>query len=303
MQGKWCRSLLRHRPGKKIVSLTLAILAVVIAVLLSWAGRTVRQERLDQAFLNAVKADDKTQVLELLNRGANVDARDMGEPPSFREVLLRLLGRLRSRGAQAENGYHPTALMLATERMDALPTFIGPIRLKIHDQDLVLILLDHGAAVNIRNTVGFTPLRNVVQTHALAVVRKLLERGAAVDAPDKYGLTPLMVADTATAQLLVAHGANVNARDRFGRTPLYMRRDDPRYLELLIAHGADVNAVDSDGITPLIEAARSGANDSIKILLKHGADLNAKDRHGQGVLWSVGSEDTLVLLRQIGAKE
>ena len=48
-------------------------------------------------------------------------------------------------------------------------------------------------------------------------------------------------------------------------------------IELLLKYGLDVDArIKSSGATALMMAARSGAEDSVKLLLKAGAEVNAK---------------------------
>lgn len=48
-------------------------------------------------------------------------------------------------------------------------------------------------------------------------------------------------------------------------------------IELLLKYGLEVDArIQSSGATALMMAARSGAEDSVKLLLKAGAKVNAK---------------------------
>ena len=58
-------------------------------------------------------------------------------------------------------------------------------------------LLDHGAAIDARDTRGQTPLRRAVNCKQIQLVRLLLRHGADPRAPDRRGVTPLATARTA----------------------------------------------------------------------------------------------------------
>src|SRR5579872_2393163 len=77
---------------------TIAIVAVLLALLIGlpcWLVHLqVEQERKDQALISAIKAMNTPKALELLSEGADGNARDKGEVPSFGQVLQRFLDRL-----------------------------------------------------------------------------------------------------------------------------------------------------------------------------------------------------------------
>jgi ankyrin repeat protein len=150
----------------------------------------------------------------------------------------------------------------------------------------------------------------------LDCVAAMIEKGAAVDLPDPEGVTPLLWAIWNTrfdvAKYLIEHGAAVNRWDWWGRTPLYLavdyvtlphggRPDQPSLdatlpidiVRLLLEKGADPNpqlkmtaplrATGNDrgldpmlatGVTPLIRAAKALDVASMQALLEHGADIS-----------------------------
>jgi hypothetical protein len=97
------------------------------------------------------------------------------------------------------------------------------------DLEMVQVLVECGADVNVRNGDGFNPLGNALWGHRtkftnLEVVRWLLNHGADPKVRDKDGETSLHAAlqfgILEMARLLVEHGASVKVKDGKGRTPL-----------------------------------------------------------------------------------
>ncbi len=101
-------------------------------------------------------------------------------------------------------------------------------------RELLVSLLDAGAAVDPRNVRGETPLQLLLGSRAelgspcqplalAALLPLLLERGTDIDAQDERGVTPLhacaMHGLLGPAQHLLARGADRTRRDCLGRTP------------------------------------------------------------------------------------
>jgi ankyrin repeat protein len=154
-------------------------------------------------------------------------------------------------------------------------------------------------------TTGATPLLRAAIGHDYEAARLLLERGAAVDLPNVMGVTPLMAAagvgvstrDRSLSSggdiesrairildLLIAAGANVNTRvvdigsrsariarpstmtERGGQTALYgaIKWSWPRVTTYLLERGADIDVVDALGKSPLDAALGNiGGRDNI----------------------------------------
>lgn len=113
-----------------------------------------------------------------------------------------------------------------------------------------------------------------------AAVQKLLAAGAAVNVKDSRGGTPLMYAASvgteAMMRRLIDAGAGVNARNAFDAAPLLFCADNLSRVKLLLDHGADVNVRSKLGHTPLAVAARRAGNiETVKLLLAKGAKLDA----------------------------
>ena len=154
---------------------------------------------------------------------------------------------------------------------------------------------------------GATPLLRAAMSHDNEVITLLLQHGALVDLPNVSGVTPLMVASgmgeafgrefggrgdlspnaqanaLSTIAILLEAGANVNARvtdttslngriardssmtDLQGQRVLYgaISAGWPKVVQYLIEHGAQVNVADDMGRTPLIAATRGAGGYSL----------------------------------------
>ena len=148
---------------------------------------------------------------------------------------------------------------------------------------VVEMLVAHGADVNVRNNIGRMPLHQALDEKHFQIAELLIEHGADVNARDNGGSAPLLHAITLEkfqiAELLIKHGADVNARDNDGDSPLHQALDEKHFqlAELLIEHGADVNWRAKFGITPLHLAALHNAVRVAELLIVLGADVNAQD--------------------------
>jgi ankyrin repeat protein len=157
--------------------------------------------------------------------------------------------------------------------------------------NLIQLLIDHGADVNVTNWLGDTPLDFAAQQNDTNAAKLLLAAKASVDARDNSGDTALLEAadrgNTTMVSLLLDSGATVDATNGNHTTPLLQavvrKRTDA--IRLLLEHKADPNrggsATDSNGSkqygTPVFLAIDTGANDILKLLLDAGgsAEKNA----------------------------
>jgi ankyrin repeat protein len=154
--------------------------------------------------------------------------------------------------------------------------------------ELADLLLSRGADVEAANDDGVTPLIWAAWRDRPEVVRRLLEAGADPNRRCRKGRTALHRTNKPeTIRLLIRAGADVNARDREGATVLrlYAWQLPPDMVAELLDHGADPNAADAvDRLTPLMEAARGGDPEVVRVLMERGGNPTLRDRTGRTAL-------------------
>jgi ankyrin repeat protein len=140
-------------------------------------------------------------------------------------------------------------------------------------KDIVDLLISRGIAVNTkRNRDGATALHLATKSGRNEVVKVLLAHGADINATDKSGNTPLhMAKEWQTASLLLDHSASVNAKNNNGIRPLMhfmgtlltsIPSDGGAFeiIRILVQRGADVNQGDRSGNRPLTYLMQMKAN-------------------------------------------
>jgi len=186
------------------------------------------------------------------------------------------------------------------------------------------LVVDCGVDPNVRkDDKGATPLHAAAEYGYSEIVKVLLEHGAAPNIRDKYGDTPLHYAavfgNSKVVKVLLEHGVDPNIRDKYGATPLHyaaafdypkivellpkdlsdydatplqgaVEFNYPEVVKLLLEHGANPNIQDYKyGRTPLHDAAKNCHVDVARVLLDHGADPTIRDNEGRTPL-DYGSE-------------
>lgn len=137
-------------------------------------------------------------------------------------------------------------------------------------------ILNKGADINVRDSLGRTALMWAVWRDDSEIVRVLVQRGADVNAKDSNGSTALMLASARDHQLRKKWYQSVWTVLRGliygGLGPSYPRGyEDPQIVKLLLEKGADVKARDRNGWTPLMRARDRGASEIVELLKRGGA--------------------------------
>jgi ankyrin repeat protein len=171
-------------------------------------------------------------------------------------------------------------------------------------------LIEYGADINKCCYFGDVdaPLHRAVYTKQPQIVELLLEHGAAIDLPDLLGRTPIDIAikegDREMVTFLVDRGAtesihvavaigNLEAIDRYlqaggdpdlragnyGCSPLHVAAifDRLEIAERLIKAGAQVNLEFRQDDFAILAAARHGSSEMVRLLVAHGAQTDCSN--------------------------
>jgi ankyrin repeat protein len=280
---------------------------------------------------------DADIILRLLSGGADVSTRNSeGKTPLYlavQENRLTYITPLLSYNSdiflEDTQGLSPIDLALR-DRSPILQDLITPITVSLHDRQgdtilhkavryhgsaaVVSLVLERGAWIDARNTVGDTSLHLAIRQneresgktllsspyqpdlfitnvagetpiylifHAPGGLREWALTPAAVNIQDGLGNTMLHYAaqwrQEAHIPAIIKMGANIEIKNNAGETPLFdaIKNRMLPTIQTLILERASVSIRNNLGNTPLHAAIRWNALDGAKALVKAGADINA----------------------------
>jgi ankyrin repeat protein len=205
---------------------------------LRWNANLVEEMLNDELFLakyiEIIDKNDNTMLSYLAYSGSPVDIKK----------LIKYGANVNHRG-YLDN----------TPLMHVLTYVIDPV----NHNEIVKILLDAKADVNLPNINGITPLMKAVENENEEIVSMLLLKNADVNATNYGGRTPLMYASHASNQenikKLISAGANIDAQDDEGKTALMYASganytlSNPDIRKLLLELGANPEIEDNEGLT------------------------------------------------------
>ncbi|WMT84150.1 ankyrin repeat domain-containing protein [Wolbachia endosymbiont of Listronotus oregonensis] len=278
----------------------------------------LKQAQLNEQLLAAVKDSDFNEVQGLVNRGANVNAKDKdGKTPlHYASQSYHRLGMVKyliSKGAGIDvkdnSGGTPEDEECYTNSDTMMKVFM-----QAH--------LDKELLLTVKNEKDLKTISDLIakdiddRTHGgfyytwsgnLGTVEFLVSKDVSVNATDKYGCTLLhwaaLKGHSDIAKFLVDKRANVNAKDILGRTPMHFvvmnnhkdiqgvygrgpmytaaENNDKEIIELFLMKGAGINEADGNGETPLHLASWGGHLDVLQYLINSGANVDTKDDSGK----------------------
>ncbi|XP_046990015.1 ankyrin repeat and SOCS box protein 3-like isoform X2 [Schistocerca americana] len=188
----------------------------------------------------------------------------------------------------AAAGHVECAVLLLSHDGDIkdLRTYEGetPLFLSVNPEsklDVMKILLNHSANVNLGNNEEFTPLHKACELDSLECAQLLLEFGADINAADADDNRPIHEAinkrSVEMVNLLLRYEADLKVKNSDGLTPL-MRAAYIGFHEIIKKLDKPelhiVNERASSGRTALMMATQAGCLKTTRILLEMGADAN-----------------------------
>lgn len=147
-----------------------------------------------------------------------------------------------------------------------------------HEQ-IINLLLDHGANINCIDAQQLTPLQRVCKNNMATVASLLLKRGANINYAASYENTPIQIAcennSSSTVEQLLKFGAKGNL-DHLFFLASYLGHH--AIVELLLKSGANIKYTGNGKVNALHNACSNNHPSIIQILLKYDATLvNCKD--------------------------
>ncbi|KAG9152859.1 hypothetical protein Leryth_012477 [Lithospermum erythrorhizon] len=152
------------------------------------------------------------------------------------------------------------------------------------------------SGINSGDEEGWVPLHSAASSGNAEIVKLLLDRGADVNIKNGGGRTALHYAASKgwlkVAEVLISAGANLNVKDKVGCTPLHRAASTGKseLCEFLIEEGADVDEVDRAGQTALMTAVVCQNNEVALLLVRHGAEVDIEDKEGYTALGLASNE-------------
>ena len=134
--------------------------------------------------------------------------------------------------------------------------------------------------INIKDSLGYSPLAIAVTRGNIAIVDLLIRHGANVNTQDNKGNTPLHYVGVYNfleiAKLLLDNGADINLKDRYNNQPLWPAvfnaadggSDKLPLVKLLLENGADPNNNNKSNNSPLNFAKKVGDQPLVDLLEK-----------------------------------
>jgi len=258
------------QPNRKTVRAILALIIPLCAVVafLTWQNYHTRQQYLlDRHLCSAVKAGDLPSVRELLNQGADPNARELASPPP-----AGLVARIR----QMFVGPPPDQPSLTVLHRAAYKGF----------DEAADLLLSSGAKVDSLYK-GLTPLVLAGEYGRSHAVSQLLKAGADPNRRDSGGSVTLMwqvagSCDVAAVRDMIDHGAKLEPQR--GLLIGAATNPDPGVMALLLDRGLNSDFGKKTGWPLLYYAVVGGNPPVVKILLQRGANPNDWTRNDWTIL-------------------
>jgi ankyrin repeat protein len=173
-------------------------------------------------------------IVKMIREYASSDSKEMNDCLIFasysgNKELINFLINSYNVNINAFEEHGKTALMVATMSGNS---------------EIIRILLDHGASININDKTRRNALMLSVQAGNLELAELLIQKGADVNNKDYKGISPLMFAAKSghlrLVELLVDNGADVNAKSINNASPMFLSAFNNEVANYLYKQGAKV---------------------------------------------------------------
>ena len=193
--------------------------------------------------------------------------------------------------------------------------FVTPIVLAaaLDYNDIVEILLQNGAKLNMKITGGMTALHHAAAEGNDQVIATLLRYGANVNETDNIANTPLLLAakgkHLAAMHVLMQNGADIERKNKLGQNlwDFVVNADDKNFLENVLQL-----YINEKGITtaekkikfmgaksPLHVAAAKEDVSTLNLLISLGVDCNSSDQNGNTFFHQAAQNNNMKVLKEM----
>lgn len=235
------------------------------------------------ALLVAAKDGKHDDALSLLRAGARVNALNEQQDSPLTLALgnydVRMARIFLRAGADVAKYEETTGKSLLSVLRHAGTNF------RPEEETLACLLLDHGAAANVRDNHGMPLVSRYASLGMLQAVERILEAGAdpnAANSTSNYSALYFAISGDSKSlpviRALLAGGADPNGAEGETTLPLLtaVRQKNLAAAEALLQAGADANRISTaNATTPLVAALKNGDMAMVDLLLKHGATPDA----------------------------
>ena len=198
------------------------------------------------------------------------------------------------------NKYLTAGANVNAQARDTLTTPLMSASFK-NNIDVVNILINYGANLNMRDINGNTALILACENGYFGIVDRLIQKTPDINIQNIQGINALMMACKSgnlriVKRLLELPNININARDFPGDTALIFacRSDKVDIVKLLLETGrVDINAQDQYGLTALCFSI--GKFPITQILVENGANLNGYSNNGFPLFDSIYLQDNITI--------
>ncbi|MFP3033742.1 MAG: ankyrin repeat domain-containing protein [Wolbachia sp.] len=287
----------------------------------------------EQELFDAIKQNNIDKVRDLINRGADVKAKNKDGKTSLHwaaeyndtpEIVQLLIEKGADINAKDKSGKTPLDLANQNDKIKVIEFLVNksaslnemlPLHWAVENCSLKVVkLFIDNDSINAKDRDGKTPLHLAAKTGRSEIAELLVDNKADINATDTSSWTPLHETagkNNATegqlnvAKLLISKYANINAKNDKSYTPLHLtaQKGNLNIAEFLTNSGnIDIEARSNTGKTPLHVAAEKNKLKIIELLVNKGANVNAKDNYNETPLDLASEEDIKVFLREHGVR-
>lgn len=152
--------------------------------------------------------------------------------------------------------------------------------------DIVRLLIENGADVNVIDSKQLSPLRNAIFYKNIKMVRYLINNGADVNIQTIFGKAlrmALVLKDEAIAKLLIENGASILDISNSGQSAMHIAASNGQLdlLKYLVNLEPNIHVQCRSKETILMSACRMGHYEIVQYLLSLGAEVYCKDAKGE----------------------